>query len=124
LYVVRRLVEASNEVVVPHRRRTGASLPDRVGRITGDRRDLRNFVGELRLLAPEVVLDMIPMNERETRDLVDVFRGTSPGASSRVVVMSSQDVYRTYDRVTGRDPGPPDPIPLSEDAPLREKLYP
>jgi hypothetical protein len=118
--VVRRLVEASSRVVVLHRRRTGASLPDRVGRITGDRRDLRNFVGELRLLAPEVVLDMVPTSERETRDLVDVFRG----ASSRIVVVSSQDVYQAYNRVTGRDPGPPDPIPPSEDAPLREKLYP
>ena len=85
--MVRRLVEASSEVVVLHRRRTGASLPNRVGRITGDRRDLRNFAGEIRALVPEVVLDMIPRNEREARNLADVFWV----ASSRVVV-SSQDV--------------------------------
>lgn len=40
------------------------------------------------------------------------------------MAISSEDVYRAYDRVTGRDPGPPDPIPLREDAPLRDKLYP
>jgi nucleoside-diphosphate-sugar epimerase len=40
------------------------------------------------------------------------------------VAISSQDVYRAYDRVTRRDPGPPDEIPLSEEAPLRDKLYP
>jgi nucleoside-diphosphate-sugar epimerase len=40
------------------------------------------------------------------------------------VAISSQDVYRAYDRVTRRDPGPPDQVPLTEDAPLREKLYP
>jgi nucleoside-diphosphate-sugar epimerase len=63
---------------------------------------------------------MIPMNEDEARNLIGVFEGIS----QRVVAVSSQDVYRAYDRVTGRDPGPPDQIPLTEEAPLREKLYP
>ena len=103
-----------------HRGLTEASLPADVGRIAGDRRDLVGFAGELRRFAPEVVLDMIPMNEGEARDLAGVFEGVS----RRVVAVSSQDVYRAYDRVTGRDPGPPDPVPLTEDAPLREKLYP
>jgi nucleoside-diphosphate-sugar epimerase len=118
--VVRRLAESGNEVVVFHRGRTEAGLPAGVGRILGDRKDLGNVAGEFRRFAPEVVLDMIPMNQAEARDLVDVFRGIC----RRVVAVSSQDVYRAYDRVTGRDPGPPDPVPLSEDAPLREKLYP
>jgi hypothetical protein len=59
----------------------------------------------------------MPGNEGEARELVDVFRGVS----RRVVAVSSQDVYRAYDRVTRRDPGPPDPLPLTEDSPLREK---
>jgi nucleoside-diphosphate-sugar epimerase len=117
---VRRLAGTGHEVVVFHRGRTGADLPEGVGRITGDRRNLADFAGEFRSLAPEVVLDMIPMNEREARELVDVFRGVS----RRVVAVSSQDVYRAYDRVTRRDPGTPDPIPLTEDSTLREKLYP
>jgi hypothetical protein len=66
------------------------------------------------------VLDVIPMNARGTRDLVGVLEGVS----RRVVAVSSQDVYRAHDRVTGRDPGPPDPIRLTEDPPLRERLYP
>jgi hypothetical protein len=118
--VVRRLAEAGNEVAVFHRGRKAGDLPDGVRRITGDRKALRGSAGELRRFAPEVVLDMIPMNEGEARELVDVFRGVS----RRVVAVSSQDVYRAYDRVTRRDPGPPDPVPLTEDSPLREKLYP
>ena len=118
--MVWRLAGAGHEVVVFHRGRTMAELPDGVGRITGDRKDLRSSAGELRRLAPEVVLDMIPMNEGEARELVDVFRGFS----RRVAALSSQDVYRAYDRVTRRDPGPPDPVPLTEDSPLREMLYP
>jgi nucleoside-diphosphate-sugar epimerase len=118
--VVGRLAEAGHEVVVFHRGRAETKLPEGVGRILGDRRDLGDFTGEFRRFAPEVVLDMIPMNEGDARDLVGVFRGIS----RRIVAISSQDVYRAYDRVTRRDPGPPDAIPLSEEAPLREKLYP
>lgn len=117
---MRRLAGAGNEVAVFHRGRTEASLPEDVRRILGDRHDLRGFAGEFRRFTPEVVLDLIPMNEGEARDLVGVFRGVS----RRVVAVSSQDVYRAYDRVTGRHPGPPDPVPLTEDSPLRERLYP
>jgi nucleoside-diphosphate-sugar epimerase len=41
-----------------------------------------------------------------------------------LVVISSADVYRTYDRFRKKDPGPPDPWPLTEDSPLRDLLYP
>jgi nucleoside-diphosphate-sugar epimerase len=34
------------------------------------------------------------------------------------------DVYRAYDRLRRVDPGSPDPVPLTEDAPLRQTLYP
>jgi len=117
---VRRLAGAGHEVVVFHRGLTEPDLPEDVGRITGDRKDLESFTGELWRFAPEVVLDMIPMNEDEATNLVGVFEGVS----RRVVAVSSQDVYRAYDRVTGRDPGPPDRIPLTEDTPLRERFYP
>ena len=114
------LAEAGHEVVLFHRGRTKADLPPGVKHIRGDRQSLGNFVGEFRRFAPEVVLDMIPMNEVDARRLVGAFGGRA----RRSVAISSQDVYRAYDRATRRDPGPPDRIPLSEDAPLREKLYP
>ena len=41
-----------------------------------------------------------------------------------MVALSSQDVYRAYGRVQGTEPGSPDPVPLTEKAPLRERLYP
>jgi nucleoside-diphosphate-sugar epimerase len=34
------------------------------------------------------------------------------------------DVYRAYDRLRKAHPGSPDPVPLTEDSPLREHLYP
>jgi nucleoside-diphosphate-sugar epimerase len=119
-YAVRRLAEAGHEVAVFHRGRTGGELPEGVVRITGDRRRLGDHADTLTRLAPEVVLDMIPMNERDARGVVEVFRGVA----RRVVAISSEDVYRAYDVVRGLEPGPPDPVPLSEDAPLRQRLYP
>jgi nucleoside-diphosphate-sugar epimerase len=40
------------------------------------------------------------------------------------VALSSQDVYRAYGVLTGKEEGPPDPVPLAEDAPLRKNLFP
>jgi nucleoside-diphosphate-sugar epimerase len=119
-HVVRRLAERGHEVVVFHRGRTERDLPPGVEHMLGDRQSLGDFAGEFRRFAPEVVLDMIPMNEGDARGLVGAFKGIA----RRIVVISSQDVYRAYDRVTRRDPGLPDRVPLTEDAPLREKLYP
>lgn len=118
--VVRRLVDGDHEVVVFHRGRTEADLPEGVGRIEGDRRRLKEHANELRRLAPDVVLDMIPMNERDALGLIGTFRGVV----GRVVAISSIDVYRAYDVVRGLRPGLPDPTPLDEDATLRERLYP
>jgi nucleoside-diphosphate-sugar epimerase len=118
--VVRRLVEAGHEITVFHRGHTVANLPDGVRRIKGDRGELEDYAGELRGLAPEVVVDMVPMNEQHARSVMSVFREIS----RRIVAISSGDVYRAYDIVRGLHPGPPDPTPLTEDSLLRESLYP
>src|SRR5437870_2156694 len=62
---------------------------------------------------------MRPMPEAHARQLVSTFAGLA----MRAVVISSADVYRAYGRLNGTEPGPPDPVPLRENAPLREKLY-
>ena len=119
-HVVRRLADGGHEVVVFHRGRREADLPEGVERVRGDRRGLEKHASGLRRLDPDVVLDMIPMNERDARGLMGAFRGVA----GRVVAVSSIDVYRAYDVVRGLRGGPPDPTPLDEDAPLRERLYP
>jgi len=74
----------------------------------------------LRSQEPDVVLDMIPTSQQDAQTLMDTFRGVA----HRVVAISSIDVYRAYNRLRRIEPGPPDPVPLAEDAPLREQLYP
>lgn len=118
--VVRRLAEAGHEATVFHRGKSRASLPEGVGEILGDRSGISSFRETFHRLAPDVVIDMIPMGERDARKLVETFTGIA----ERVVAISSEDVYRAYDIVRGLHPGPPDPIPLTEDSPLRERLFP
>lgn len=115
-----------HEVTVFHRGQSEAGLPPEVRHIhhasvpLGDRRHFADLAGQFAQLAAEIVLDMIPMTEQDARTLMSTFRGLA----RRVVAFSSEDVYRAYDRFRGTDPGPVDPVPLTEESPLREKLYP
>lgn len=108
-----------HDLTIFHRGETG-SAPDGVAEILGDRHDLPAQADRLRYTKPDIVLDMIPIVEKDGQDLMDVF----DGHVARVVVISSMDVYRAYGRLIGKEPGPSDPVPLTEESPLRETLYP
>jgi nucleoside-diphosphate-sugar epimerase len=66
------------------------------------------------------VLDMIPAIEQDAQEVMSVFSGIA----HRVVAISSQDVYRAFGLVNGKESGPVDALPLTEESPLRENLYP
>ncbi len=91
-----------------------------MGEVLGDRDRLPEYADTLRALKPDVVLDMILTNERQARGLVETFAG----ATRRVVVASSQDVYQAFGRVNRHEEGEVDPSPITEDSPLRAKFYP
>lgn len=118
---VRQLHAAGHEVLLFHRTPAQVELPDEIEHVLGDRNAMSDVVRErLRAFAPDIVLDMIPITETDAQGVVDLFRGVA----RRIVAVSSSDVYRAYARVNGLEPGEPDPVPLDEDAPLREQLYP
>jgi nucleoside-diphosphate-sugar epimerase len=121
-HVVRRLAETGHDVTLFNRGRRSAQpdLPPGVHRIAGDRDHLSRYASEFRAYSPDVVLDMRPLSERDARAVSDAFTVIA----RRQVAISSMDVYRIYGRITGTEPGPPEPLPITEDSPLREKLYP
>jgi nucleoside-diphosphate-sugar epimerase len=118
--VVAALVRAGAAVTTLQRGTDTVSLPDGVGCLVGDRRRLSDHRPEIARLDPDVVVDMIAYSEEDARQLLEALGGLS----CRVVCVSSADVYRAYARLHRSEPGPPDPVPLTEQSPLRERLYP
>jgi len=118
--VVRSLSEQGHEVTVFHRGQTQTDLPSGVKEILGDRQSLNMKAVELQRLAPEVVLDMIPFTEQNALEDISIFIGTA----HRLVAISSQDVYRAFGRVNGKETGPVENIPITEESALRLNLYP
>jgi len=118
-HVVRHLVSAGHEVTLFHRGETKIDLLG-INEFHGDRHALSSFATEFKAVAPDVVLDMIPFTEEDALNLMNVFKGIA----RRVVAISSADVYRAYGRLLRLETGAPDPVPLNEDAPLRESRYP
>jgi nucleoside-diphosphate-sugar epimerase len=110
-FVVRQLAALGHSVAVFHRGNTQADLPAEY--VLGKR-------GDLAALRPkaDVVIDLILSSGAQAAALMSVFRGVAQG----VVVASSIDVYRACGVLHGSEEGPLEPVPLTEDSPLRTKL--
>lgn len=119
-HVLPLLVEEGHEVAALHRGTMASSLPEGVHDIRGNRDRLADSRAAIERFAPDVVLDLVLYTERQAREVANTFRGTG----TRVVGVSSGDVYRNYDGFRGKATAPPDPVPLSEESPLREMRYP
>jgi nucleoside-diphosphate-sugar epimerase len=113
-YVVRLLAEQGHDVTVFHRGETEADLPASVRHIHGDFATIAEHVANLQPRAPEVVLDMVPFLDKVGHGALH-FRGIA----RRAVVVTSSDVYRAFGRLWRTEPGPPEPVPLTEESPLR-----
>lgn len=118
--VARELLAGGHTVALYHR---GGSEPEELRDAThihGDRDDLVAARDQFAAFQPDVAIHMIAMTaahgEAFTRALI--------GIAQRGVVISSQDVYRAFGRVNGVESGAPESIPLTEDSPLRERIYP
>ena len=120
-YIVRRLVDLGHNVMVFSRNQNVQSLPKGIWHFWEDREALHSFRQEFIKWAPDTVLDMCAYTEAQARKAMAALRGVC----GRIVVVSSMDVYRGWDRFflkTGSSVL--EPTPFTEDAPLRENLYP
>jgi nucleoside-diphosphate-sugar epimerase len=127
-HVVRQLTEAGHDVAVFHSGEHEPGLPSEVQHIhcltwkapQDLSAQIPEFVVEFEQFSPDVTLHMIPMSDRDCQTATTALTGIT----GRLVVISSVDVYRAYGRFQETEPGPPEPVPLSEDAPLRQKFFP
>ncbi len=118
--LVRELSDSGHEVAVFHRHRNAGFSG--VEQIQGDRNRLVEYRNELSRFGPEVIVDLILSSGDQARDLTRIARDVA----RRVVAISSMDVYRAWGLLHGVEPGPLEPLPLTEDSPLRttRQLYP
>jgi len=119
-HILRRLVGKGHEILCVHRGRTKADLPLEIVHLHGDRERLVDHRTDLARFGPEVVVDTGPMAECQARTLMLAVRDIA----RRVVALSSGDVYRAYGLLHGTESGPPEYVPIAEDAPLRQRLFP
>jgi len=97
--IVEELLWRGHTVTIYHRGQHEVEFSRPVAHVHGDQRDYHRFRADLARIAPEAVVDVIPMNADDSRALVAALRGRI----ARSVHISS----------------PGQPIPIPEDAPIR-----
>lgn len=120
--VTRRLHAAGADVTVFHRGQHHHPALPAVRHVVdpGAGYPVCAFPAEIARARWDVVVHMTLMGEADGRAAVDAFAGRA----GHLVMVSSGDVYRAYGRLTGLEPGLPDPVPIDEDAPTRTVWYP
>jgi nucleoside-diphosphate-sugar epimerase len=115
---VAALRQQGHALAVFHRGTKAA--PDGVEEIRGDRHQLNASDQDLKRFAPDVVIDLVLSSGPQAEGLMNIFRG----ATRRVVMLSSIDVYRAIAVSQGTDTGPLQEVPLTEESELRRSLHP
>ncbi|HEY0069710.1 MAG TPA: NAD-dependent epimerase/dehydratase family protein [Chloroflexia bacterium] len=121
-HVVRRLCGAGHELTLFHTGRHEVEMPAGVRHVHSELGGLpvSGIPGELRAIGPDVVLQMVPVGACDAQLVMDAFKGVA----GRMVAVSSMDVYRAYGVLHNKEPGPMEPLPLTEDPALRSHHYP
>jgi len=121
-HIVRQLLERGCDVAVFHRGKTLSPSMPRVRLIQHESAGapIRRFPDEVLATEPDVVIHTYCHGEPDAHAAVHAFRGRA----GRLVALSSGDVYLSYGRFTGSEPGAVVEGPDHEDSPLRTVLYP
>lgn len=109
----RELRDAGHDLAVFHRNRDGCQPG--VKHLRGDRNRLIEYLVEFREFSPDVIVDMVLSSGEQARQLMTV----AGELNARVVAVSSMDVYRAWGVMLGTEPGGLEPMPLTEESPLR-----
>lgn len=121
-HLVRRIASLGHTVAIYHRGQTRADIPADVLEILNplSLTPIDKFPRQLFEFEPEIIVHTMAMGAADAEAAVTAFAGLA----RRLVLLSSGDVYLAYGRFTGIEPGPIIEGLLSEDSPLRTKLFP
>lgn len=119
--LVRELIQGGHNVALLHRRDDAPPNPS-VVKIRGDRNRLQGSEASIRVFAPHLIIDMILSSGKQAEEVMELARALT----ARLVAISSMDVYRAWGVLLGTEPGGLEPMPITEDSPLRtsDRGYP
>lgn len=117
--LIKELTGSGQVIAVFHRRFDVALAGFGVIQIQGDRNRLSDYEDQLREFAPDIIVDLILSSGEQALQLM---RGK---IAQRVIAISSMDVYRAWGVLQQVESGALDPLPITEDSPLRSarRLY-
>ena len=119
--ILRCLHQMGHDIVLFNRERPNRLGSSCVVHVVGDLRHFHDFRHEFKRLAPQVVLeDMFHFSCRDAQTVISTLKGIA----DRIVAISGTDVYRAYGRLFGTEPGAIEPVPLTEESALRQRLFP
>lgn len=120
--LLNELRRCGHQLAVLHRSADSGSTHSEVVRIPADRNHLPDYRSELLRFSPDVIIDLILSSGEQARQLM----GISHELTRHVVAISSMDVYRAWGVLHGVETGSLEPLPLTEDSPVRtvRQLYP
>jgi nucleoside-diphosphate-sugar epimerase len=119
LFTTRLLQQAGHTVTVLNRGNT--PTPEGAAQIIGDRNRLPEYREQIVREKFDGIIDFVLSSTRQAQQLMDTLRGIT----SRVIALSSMDVYRAWGVFYGLEPGGLEPLPVDEDSALRTKApYP
>jgi nucleoside-diphosphate-sugar epimerase len=118
---LRRELSADGHSVAVLHRSAQRNADEDVVTIPGDRNHLVESIDQIQRFSPQVIVDLILSSGEQATQLMSVART----AAQRVVAISSMDVYRAWGIMQQAESGALEPLPLTEDAPLRtnRRLY-
>jgi nucleoside-diphosphate-sugar epimerase len=117
-----RELRASGHSVAIFHRTADRCLDEDAVRIQGDRIRLSDHLEQIQRFSPEVIIDLILSSGEQARQLMS----TARKVARRVIAISSMHVHRAWGVVHQSEPGSLEPLPLTEDSPVRtnRQLYP
>ncbi len=116
--VITKLRQRGHEVILFDRGETTSEDKPGFSHIRGNRLEIDKHVKAIMDARPDAAVDFLPWNDADTKRVIKALKGRV----EQVVHLSSGDVYRAWGYFLKGGYG--DPVPLAEDAPLREDLYP
>lgn len=114
--ITEELLARGDDVTLVHRGQTEPTDLAGCRHLHADRRDFARLAAEISALRPHAVVDTLAMSRADVNAVLPHL------PDARLVVLSSVDVYRAFELMDDHQGG--EPVPITEESPVRRGRYP